>query len=379
MEKMYKVKFPLDQSLETAVERRQVAEAARKARIFNTRLRVMGLDLDALTKQTQEKKHRQEMERERDKAFDTLRLQHDEVLLQRDRQERKVREALHAGLTQFWNIQQRVEDSSDADLKCGLKGAVTITVPEAELGPSSMQIFQGEDVGEAQRKREQMKQTERDLLTQRVQQERRCLEDKHKETLAEKELVQQDVSWRQQHNAEEECRKAARVALDHYNRALATERAEQLKEAHRREEGENLAEKWHTLTSAMMTEGWDAAVNQFQEGKASTRDSWKGMSSEQISAIYRAREAQCIERQRCRDMEKNRDAAWNSWLQKASGEAQQEERRWSELRRAKQIQEEKFNLQLAKEQQAHQRYLDKELYTNKATPEYFWQFNTTSR
>ncbi|XP_077369134.1 RIB43A-like with coiled-coils protein 1 [Festucalex cinctus] len=376
---MYKVNFPVDQSIETAEERRQAAEAARKARIFNTRLRVMGLDLDALNKQTQEKKHREEMERERDKAFDRLRRKHDEVLLQRDIEERKVREALHAGLTQYWNIQQRVEDSRDADLKCGLREAFRITVPEAELGPSSMQIFQGEDIGWAQQKREQMKQTERDLLAQRVQQERRCLEDKHREMLEEEELLQQDLSWRQRHNAEEEGRKAARVALDHYNQALATEQAESLKEEHRREERENLAEKWHTLTSAMMTEGWHSAMNQLQEKKPAGTDSWKGMSPEQLSAIYREREAQCIERQRCRDFEKNQDAAWDSQLLKASGEAREEERRASELRRAKRMQADQFNMQLAKEQQAHQQYLDKELYTNKPAREYFRQFNTSSR
>ncbi len=45
-------------------------------------------------------------------------------------------------LTQYWATHQRVEDSRDADLKCGLKGAFRITIPEGELGPASMQIFQ---------------------------------------------------------------------------------------------------------------------------------------------------------------------------------------------------------------------------------------------
>lgn len=66
---MYKVDLPVDQSTEKAVERRRAAEAARKSQIFNTRLRVMGLDLDALNQQVQEKKHQQNMERQRDKAF----------------------------------------------------------------------------------------------------------------------------------------------------------------------------------------------------------------------------------------------------------------------------------------------------------------------
>lgn len=69
---MYKVDLPVDQSTEKSVERRRSAETARKDRIFNTRLRVMGLDLDALNQQVLEKKHQQNVEMQRDKAFGKL-------------------------------------------------------------------------------------------------------------------------------------------------------------------------------------------------------------------------------------------------------------------------------------------------------------------
>lgn len=72
---------------------------------------------------------------------DKLRECHDEILLQQDIDEREKRAALHTDLTQYWATHQRVEDSRDADLKCGLKGAFRITIPEGELGPASMQIF----------------------------------------------------------------------------------------------------------------------------------------------------------------------------------------------------------------------------------------------
>ncbi|KAM4738256.1 RIB43A-like with coiled-coils protein 1 [Anableps anableps] len=69
---MYKVDLPLDQPKEKALEARRSAESARKARIFNTRLRVIGLDLDALNQQVEEKKHRQNIEKQRDQAFEML-------------------------------------------------------------------------------------------------------------------------------------------------------------------------------------------------------------------------------------------------------------------------------------------------------------------
>lgn len=64
--------LPADQTIEKAVERRRSAEAARKARIFNTRLRVMGIDTNALRKQIEDKKHRENMEMQHNKAFGKL-------------------------------------------------------------------------------------------------------------------------------------------------------------------------------------------------------------------------------------------------------------------------------------------------------------------
>lgn len=66
---MLKGDAQLDQSLEKAVESRRSAEAARKARIFNTRLRVMGLDLDALNQQIKEKKQQENKEKLQSEAF----------------------------------------------------------------------------------------------------------------------------------------------------------------------------------------------------------------------------------------------------------------------------------------------------------------------
>ncbi|XP_060930850.1 RIB43A-like with coiled-coils protein 1 [Limanda limanda] len=378
---MYNVDLPVDQSTEKAVERRRSAESARKARIFNTHLRVMGLDTDVLNQQVQEKKQQQNIERQRDKAFDKLREYHDVALLQLDTDDREKRAALHTDLVQYWATQQRVEDSSDADLKCGLQGAFRVPIPERELGPASMQMFQGEVIGEEQVRREQMKETERDLQAQREDNARRHMGNKHREMLVSRELVHQDLRGVQQAALEEECKNAIRIAYNDYNRALAAEQAEKLMEQHRREERENLAEMRHTLTSDMMTECAEAAERKVGGGKPHQvlTDRWRGMSPEQLRAIQEERETQCRERQRKRDAEKIHDAAWDLLLLKQSREAEEEEARAAELKRQTRIQMDQYNMQLAREQQAHQEYLDKKLYTNKPTRDYFYQFNTSSR
>ncbi|KAM9341913.1 RIB43A-like with coiled-coils protein 1 [Pholidichthys leucotaenia] len=378
---MYKVDLPVDQSTEKAVERRRAAEAARKGRIFNTRLRVIGLDIDALNQQVQEKKHYQNMEKQRDKAFDMLRKYQDEALLQQDSDEKEKRNALDIGLREYWANDQQVEDSCDADLKCDLKGAFNTVVPERELGPASMQIFQGEGTYEKQLRKEQMKKTERDLRAQMEDNENRHIEDKHREILASRELLHQGLRGIQQATLQEELRKGSRIALDNYNQALAAERAEKLKEQQKKEERENLAEMWHIVTSDMMTECVEGAERQVGGGRPPQvlPDRWKGMSSEQLSAIHKERKEQRLERQRQREAEKIQDTAWDLHLLKLSREAEEEERRAAELRREQRIKMDQYNMQLAQEQRAHQEFLNKKLYTNKPTKDYFYQFNTSSR
>ncbi|KAM3872321.1 RIB43A-like with coiled-coils protein 1 [Diretmus argenteus] len=375
---MYTV--PEDQSIDVAAERRRVAEAARKARIFNTRSRVMGLDLTALRQQVEERKKQQHMEKQRDKAFDELRMSQDEALLQQESDEKEKRAALHTDLTQYWAVHQRVEDSRDADLKCDLQGAFKFTVPEAELGPASMQIFQGEGIGEEEERRAQMEMTERDLRAQQKDKEKRCMEEKHKEVLIGREMVHQDLRAVQLDALEEECKKAARIALNNYNHALAAEQAEKLREQSTREEGEGLAEMWHMVTSDMLTECPDAAEREVG-GALPPRiltDRWRGMSPEQLSTIRREQEEQCLERQKRREAEKIRDAVWDFQYMKLSREAEEEEKRVAEMQRERRIQLDQYNKQLAREQQqAYQEYLNKQL--SNTTADYSRHFNTSSR
>uniref|UniRef100_A0A3B4BL63 RIB43A-like with coiled-coils protein 1 n=1 Tax=Periophthalmus magnuspinnatus TaxID=409849 RepID=A0A3B4BL63_9GOBI len=349
---MYKVDLPVDQSTQNAVERRRAAESARKERIFNTRLRVMGLDLHALEQQVQDRKHQQHLERQRDKDYDFLRLNHDEALMQQDNNEKQRRADLHTGelATKFWCTYQRAEDSRDADLNNDQMRALTLSVPESELGPASMQIF--EVLGNSQFM---------------------CVTD----MLTGQGLMYEDHRREEMRTLEEECRRVSRMALDNYNHALQAERK---REERRREERENLAEMWHMVTSDMMTERAEAAERPGGGRPPGVMaDRWKGMSPTQLSAIHKEREAQCEEKQKQQDKERSLRTSFGLQLLKSSQAAEEEEQRVAEQRRQRRAEIDLYNRQLAKEQQIHQEYLDKILYTNKPTKDYFRQFNTSSR
>ncbi|CAM9316833.1 unnamed protein product [Lampetra planeri] len=188
------------------------------------------------------------------------------------------------------------------------------------------------------------------------------------------EMQLQNLQWIQRHELDEEQRRAARMAVDNYNLALATEQADKVKEQQRREERENVAEITHILNSDLMTECPEAALKKVG-GRRSAHiltDRWKGMSPGQVSAIRKEQEAQRLEKQ---------DAGCSVGFSPPEGvhEADDVERKKEDVKKAQRIQTDQYNKQLALEQQAHQQYLNKTLYTNKATKDFFHQFSTSSR
>uniref|UniRef100_A0A3B3YFT9 RIB43A-like with coiled-coils protein 1 n=1 Tax=Poecilia mexicana TaxID=48701 RepID=A0A3B3YFT9_9TELE len=269
---MYKVDLPVDDSKDKVVEARRSAERARKARFFNPRLRVMGVDLDALNQQVLENKHKRSLQRRQD-----------EMLLLQDSNEKEKRKALQKDLNQFWDLQQQMKISHDVEVK----GQYNLTIPESELGPSSMHIFE--------------------------------------EMLLNNQLVNQDLMWAQQNAVEEERRKAALVSLWNDNQALAEVRALDRREQRRNEAADNLVEIWHTGTSDMLTETAEPAETYLGGGRPPhvLPDKWRGMSLAQLNNFHEQREQQRLEKK--------------------------------------------------------QHYLNKELYTDKPTRDYFAQFNTGCR
>lgn len=140
------------------------------------------------------------------------------------------------------------------------------------------------------------------------------------------------------------------------------------------------------VTSDLLTECPDSAVKEGMGSAEAPRvlsDRWKGMSSEQLSAIYRQRAEQCAEKEVCEDLSVSAysilvDHFSFSWLSKlclcflqrqiqqekqsnlAFGLQQleqarqqvEEERRVREMGRERRAQLDQYNQQLAREQQA---------------------------
>ncbi|XP_064154976.1 RIB43A-like with coiled-coils protein 1 isoform X1 [Anguilla rostrata] len=371
--------FKVEDSAAMAIERRRASETARKERIFDTRNRVIGLDLSKLQRQVEEKRERERVEKVRDKAFESLSAMHDALLKQQFAEEERRRAELSQELVQFRATHQRAQDSRDADLNFK-ELALNPPVSEEELGPSSMQVFQGGDCMARERKKAQMEENERLLKAQTQEKEKMRIHKKQTELLWGRAQVQQDFRELQLDATEEKCRRDAQVALSKYNLAQAAERAQQQKMDRLKEEGENFMEVWHMMTSDLLTECPEAAER--GGGGAGQRvllDRWKGMSAEQMNAIHKQREEQLAERERLREAKRQREAAWDSLQMAQSREGEEEEKRERERERQRRTEMDRYNMQLAREQQAHQQYLEKNLYTNRPAASYFTQFGSSSR
>ncbi|KAG9335163.1 hypothetical protein JZ751_005636, partial [Albula glossodonta] len=133
----------------------------------------------------------------------------------------------------------------------------------------------------------------------------------------------------------------------------AKEKEDQQKLDRLKEEGEKLSEVWHMMTSDLLTECPEAAEG--GSGGAGQRvllDRWKGMSEEQLSTIRKQREEQLAEKERQRDLERQRDAVWDSLRMIQSRTGEEEERREREGERERRTEMDRYNLQLAREQHA---------------------------
>lgn len=68
---MYTAGVSVDDDVLKAAERRRAAEIERKKRIFSTRNRIMGLDMNELEKQVAERHQQKALEHQRERAYGT--------------------------------------------------------------------------------------------------------------------------------------------------------------------------------------------------------------------------------------------------------------------------------------------------------------------
>nr|XP_003216956.1 PREDICTED: RIB43A-like with coiled-coils protein 1 [Anolis carolinensis] len=379
---MYKVDIQADTKDAAVIEARRNREKQRQSRIFNARYCKMGVDVESLKRQVEERKLRDEAEKQRSEAFDAYRVRYDKIAQMLEEEECQRRKQLNQAMVEFWEREQqpfmrREWDIHDPDA-ARKDFPARVSDDDPRCGPSSMQRFDGEDVN-AQAKIKLQKELNKLTLGHQISQREKDLNDqKYADILDDKKRIELDLRALELTRLEEECRKAKAMAVADFNRAQAAEIAEQQRLAHQREQDDNFTEIHNHLTSNILMESPDLAQSVMGSHRVIT-SSWKGMTRAQLEAVQKTQAEQCKENQRLREEERQRDAEWDRQRHLADRAAMEMDAQEQNFRQQLRKGLDDYNRELAEAQKANLQYLEKEVYTNTPTAHYYLQFNTSSR
>lgn len=379
---MYKLDTPLDRKEAAAIERRRNREQQRQGRIFNAKVRQIGIDVQGLEQQVDEKRQHESRERAREEAFAHDAVRYDKIATLMDARQQADRRALNMYENEFRSLHQQPEarrewDLYDPDaLKKDKPARVHDDDPRCTI--SSLQKFDGEDLNAKARRRLQEEQLREWSLQQQRERDAALHGQREADRLYDLKRRELDQRACELAQAEEACRRAINLATSDYNNALAREAEERARLRRQQEQDDNATEVSNAIFSDMLTENPAVAQSAFGPHRV-VPDRWKGMTPEQIEEIRRIQALQAEEQRRKKEAEKREQDEWDRQRALQARTGVLIEREVERVNRELQRKQAEDNLRLAREQKAHKEFLDKELYTNPPTAAYFMQFNTSSR
>ncbi|XP_044133793.1 RIB43A-like with coiled-coils protein 2 [Bufo gargarizans] len=379
---MYKLDLSVDLAEAAVLQRRRNAEQQRQSRVFDSRVRTIGMDKEALDVQVHDKKIQKEIENKRQEAFDAQMVQNDKVLCLLDQREKDDLRNLNQAINEFRLQFQKKEDRREFDLydplalKKDLPPRLSDDDPRCSV--SGVQQLMGEDLTERNRKMEQQEQL-REWSLQQQQEWARALEDKKfAESLYDKMRIELDRQAMELQKMEEQARREICIFTKDFNKAQASECLERKKLEKQHQEEDNFVEVTNTSEGDLLSENPAQATSSFGPHRV-VPDRWKGMTPEQMKEVFDVQQHQIQEKMRLKEEERQRQAEWDrKRVQEARAMVlleRQQKRQERELRKA----QDHINLQLAQAHEAQKNYLEQEVFENTPTDEYFDQFNTTSR
>nr|XP_058147916.1 RIB43A-like with coiled-coils protein 1 isoform X2 [Dasypus novemcinctus] len=352
---MHKVDLSSDHKEAAAIEARRNREKERQSRFFNVRNRVMGVDVEALNNQVEERKLREARERSREAAYGTSQGQYDLVAQMLEKEQAERTRQLAKKVQEFREQKQQLKNRREFDVwdpdRLWKEFPARLSDNDAHCGPASLQCFSGEDLDRATCLRMQQDQFRYNLERQLHEQQQAKADEKCSDMLSDQLRLAMDMRATHLAKLEEFCRMAMMSAMANANKAQAAELAERQRLDHQHNQEANLMEIQNQITSDLLTENPQVAQHPLAPHRVLPY-CWKGMTSEQRAAIRKVQEAQRREKEAQRQAEQALDAEWESQAMSSAQAAleleQQERELCAEFRRGLGS----FNQQLAKEQKA---------------------------
>lgn len=330
----------------------------RKSTILDPRKRKLGLDLNAIQQQIEEKKQREAREKAREDAFDHFTLEQQKLLLQRQEQERLARKQMAQEDDRVRMSQQRGEQSREFDI--WRKDYKLIDHPmrqgdnDPNLGISAGQIFQGEDLQKNERLRQQALQREewnkeqmREKQARMRQEEANNLRNQLIELETQKRLVQLEQQT-------EAANSQIRQQIAHDNLAMLEEKKRKEREDHEHEQ---------TMNDAQLRENANTrTITEYMAGRNDAPQEYRGMTVEEQKRIIDEQSRQMEEKERLRQEEKQKEEEWNQYMEYLKAQGDLQEAQFLRKKQEEQRQLYQTHLEQEREFKERQKHMNNDVY-----------------
>lgn len=356
------------------IEYHRKVHADRLARIMDERHREIGLEMNELKQQAEERRAREAAERDDEKAYQRRFLEEQRVLGRMVREEQKIRSQIIKDDIKFHREFQQPEQAREYDIwrpdYVSAQPPVRSGDNDPWLGISSGQKFEGEDLTGDDRRKRQNEQ----LVRWQTQQKK---EDEHKRACElaeqrewERRYIENDRRMQELEEAKRQARIAVQQRQDDENFRAMNEKRRQRGEERNDELESNEWEKMETLNSAFMSESRGQAVG--RGGKRIVQD-WKGFTDQETKQTREDRETQALGNSMRRAEEAAKERREEAERMRATRDALRMERA-KERERAQQRRAlaEEYQLE-AEAHKEHEDVMNKDVYGSNQPQEDFWK------
>eukprot|EP01135_Chromosphaera_perkinsii_P003612 Nk52_evm21s249 gene=Nk52_evmTU21s249 len=379
---MHKVDLPLDQKEAAAILRRRMMEEERKKRIFDSKVRTIGVDLEALKLQEAERKQKEAEEKTRFDYLAQEQIRMDKIgqLLERryEQEVRKVNKAINEVRLNY----QRPEQAKEFDLNNPKFKSVDEPPRNGDDDPkctlSGMQLFQGEDLSSDNRKRIQQAQLRNWTAQQLEEKAKMKAEELKTERLFHLNASENAKRAAELETAHQQARAEKSRLFAEFNKAQAVAKRKNEQKQKIMEMEQDHTEVMNNILGPTLTEDPNCALSCLGANRVRP-DMWKGMGQADIEEIKRIQREQMKEMEERKQQEKMEDrnfALQNEFLRRELDKKEKQSQR--ELKeKTKRLYAD--NKALAEMQALTKRYLKAEMYEGAPSEDFHNQFNTTTR
>ncbi|XP_040894772.1 RIB43A-like with coiled-coils protein 2 [Toxotes jaculatrix] len=223
---MLSVDLLSDRIARASLQKRRNRETERQERIFNDKVRTIGVDKEALDMQVKEKKKQEEAEKEKQNARDADMLQNSKVACILHSREVKKKRAMEKDIVSYRRQYQQPWSQREYDLNDPDRCRKT-DLDDAQMMPPGLVGEDPESKNRLQRQREQLREW---LIQQQSEQTAERHQRKLEEQCYDQSRVEMDNKALQLQSLEMEKRKAEAIATKRYNLAKTEEKRRQKQE-----------------------------------------------------------------------------------------------------------------------------------------------------